>query len=213
MIPQSFNVEIIQKISALGHEIGYHYEDMDLASKALKKNESQKLLCDAALESFRRNLEKLRQIVPVETICMHGSPLSRYDNRSLWDEYDYREYGLKAEPYFDLDFSSVLYLSDTGRRWNGDKVSIRDKVNTSGKGEAYAGYDFRSTADIIHAAESGILPDRLMINSHPQRWFDFGCMWTREKVLQSLKNTVKYFLNLVYTHNKKGVRTWHTQIK
>jgi len=32
------------------------------------------------------------------------------------------------EPYFDVDFKEVLYLTDTGRRWDGDAFNIRDKV-------------------------------------------------------------------------------------
>ena len=42
--------------------------------------------------------------------------------------YDYRDYGIIAEPYFDVDFDEVFYLTDTGRRWDGDSVSVRDKV-------------------------------------------------------------------------------------
>ena len=78
--------------------------------------------------SFRENLEKLRRVVPVETICMHGSPLSKYDNRKLWEKYDYRDFGIIGEPYFDVNFEEVLYLTDTGRRWDGDSVNIRDKA-------------------------------------------------------------------------------------
>ncbi len=59
---------------------------------------------------------------------MYGSPLSKYDNKLLWKYYNYKDFGIIGEPYFDVDFSKVLYLTDTGRRWNGDRVSIRDKV-------------------------------------------------------------------------------------
>ena len=59
---------------------------------------------------------------------MHGSPLSPFDNRMLWSKYDYRDYGIIGEPYFDVDFSEVAYYTDTGRRWDGEAVSVRDKV-------------------------------------------------------------------------------------
>src|SRR5690625_1952760 len=52
-------------------------------------------------------------------------------SRDLWKWYSYRDYGIIAEPYFDLDFSKVLYLTETGRRWNGDKVSVRDSADGS----------------------------------------------------------------------------------
>ena len=64
----------------MGHEIGYHYEDLAMAKGNYEK----------AILSFEQNLAKLRHIVPVETICMHGSPLSKFDNRKIWEKYDYR---------------------------------------------------------------------------------------------------------------------------
>ena len=85
-------------------------------------------LAKIAIESFRQNLNRLRELVPVKTICMHGSPMSRWDSRILWKYYDYRDFGIIGEPYFDLDFDKVLYLTDTGRKWNGEKSSVRDKV-------------------------------------------------------------------------------------
>lgn len=118
MVPQSYDRDVIRQIAALGHEIGYHYEDL-----ALAKGNS-----DEAIQLFEQHLAKLRQVAPIDTICMHGSPLSRYDNRKMWEKYDYRNYGITGEPYFDVDFSKALYLTDTGRRWDGERVSIRDKV-------------------------------------------------------------------------------------
>jgi len=47
---------------------------------------------------------------------MHGSPLSKYDNRKIWEKYDYRDYGIIAEPYFDIDFNEVFYMTDKGRK-------------------------------------------------------------------------------------------------
>ena len=72
-------------------------------------------------------MEKLWKFYPVKTICMHGSPLSKLDNLDLWKKYDYRDFGIIAKPYFDVDFDEVFYLTDTGQR-DGWKVSIRDKV-------------------------------------------------------------------------------------
>jgi len=87
-------------------------------------------LFEFAIDDFRLNLEKLRKLYPVKTICMHGSPLSKWDNRLIWEKYDYRDFGTIAEPYFDVDFKEVLYLTDTGRSWNNSTSSLRDKVNS-----------------------------------------------------------------------------------
>jgi len=142
-------------------------------------------LFELAIEDFERNLEKFRKFVPIKTICMHGSPWSKYDNRELWDVYDYRDYGIIGEPYFDVDFNEVLYLTDTGRAWNTSVGNVRDKVQSN------YNYDFKSTFNIIRALENDELPDKIMINVHPQRWTDNPVMWTWELVSQKVKNVVK----------------------
>lgn len=118
----------IKAIAALGHEIGYHYEDLDIAEGDV----------GVAMKIFQKNLACLREITPIKTACMHGSPLSRHDSRYLWKDSDYHKLGIIGEPYFDIDFSKVLYLTDTGRRWDGSRVSIRDKV--IGQGLEAIGY-------------------------------------------------------------------------
>lgn len=181
IIPQTLKPDIIKAIADLGHEIGYHYEDMDLVHA---ENLNQHI--DLAYESFQKNLEILRKIVPVNTICMHGSPRAKYDNKIIWTKYNYRDLGLIGEPYFDIDFNEFLYLTDTGRRWNGDKVSVRDKVNSKYK------FDLKTTQDVINAIP--LFPDKVMITIHPQRWDDRFVPWFQELVLQNAKNVVKWGL-------------------
>ena len=181
-VPQSWDEKIIRQISGMGHEIGYHYEEL-----ATHKGDKQK-----AFEEFKQNLEKLRQLAPVSTITMHGSPTSKHDSRDLWEEYNYRDLGIIGEPYFDIDFSNTLYLTDTGRRWDGHKVSIRDRVERSQtKKLEEKGYPIHSTNDIIRAANDKALPDKIMINIHPQRWETRPVVWLIELVLQNMKNLVK----------------------
>ena len=38
------------------------------------------------------------------------------------------------------------------------------------RGKAFDNLKFHSTFEIIEAAEKGLLPDKAMINTHPQRW-------------------------------------------
>jgi len=178
MVPQSYDEGVIREIHGLGHEVGYHYEEMDFAHGDPGK----------AIGIFEENLERLRKLVPISTICMHGSPLSRFDNKDLWKHYNYRDYGIIGEPYFDLDFNSVFYLTDTGRRWDGGAVSVRDKVASA------KNLMFHSTAQIIGQIEGGLFPDVAMINFHPQRWTDDPRLWIREKYVQHAKNLAKYWL-------------------
>ncbi len=179
MTKTSYNPKLIRDVIKLGHEIGYHYEDLTLCKGA--KTE--------AIRSFEKNLEYLRLLYPVSTICMHGSPLSKWDNSFLWESYSYRDYGIIADPVNDVDFNDVLYLTDTGRSWNNSDVSVRDKV--------YSKYKFviKSTVHLIELIESNSLPDKIIINTHPQRWFAPGFLWVKELLVQNLKNQVKkYFI-------------------
>jgi hypothetical protein len=176
MVPQSFDPVIVSLIVKLGHEIGYHYEDLTLAHGNKAK----------AIRLFEKHLAELRQYYPVKTICMHGSPLSRYDNRDLWKENDYRNFGIIGEPYFDVSYSQVLYLTDTGRTWRNEKISFRDKVDN------HFNFRPRRTRDIIEHIDR--LPDKLMFNFHPQRWNDAWIPWINELVLQNVKNVVKRIL-------------------
>lgn len=207
-VPESWDEAVIKEITALGHEVGYHYEDLSLAANSLQvrsrknvvssksKEETEAQVLKEGIRLFETHLEALRKLVPVKTICMHGSPRSNWDSKDLWKHYNYRDYGIIGEPYFDVDFDEVFYLTDTGRRWDGWKVSIRDKVPQQDRWKEQ-GLVFHSTQDIIHAAKAGKLPDQIMMTFHPQRWHKSPLPWLKEFVLQNTKNVVKYFLNNV----------------
>jgi hypothetical protein len=123
----------------------------------------------------------------------HGSPKSKWDSKRIWNKYDYRELGIIGEPYFDINFDEVFYLTDTGRRWDGWKVSLRDKVPQQEQWKEQ-GLVFHGTQDIIKAAENNQLPNKIMITTHPERWTDKWGPWVKELVWQNVKNVVKYFL-------------------
>lgn len=176
MVPESYNEDVIREIESMGHEIGYHYEDMDFA----RGNK------DEALKFFEKHLEKLRSIATIDTVCMHGSPKSEYDNKDVWKKYDYKEYGIIGEPYFDMDFETIYYITDTGRMWDGFKVSVRDKVKTNREWPVY-----HSTKDLITAIDNGSFPNQVMMNFHPQRWMNEFPKWFKEWAVQSVKNQVK----------------------
>ena len=172
---ESFNIEVIKKIRDLGHEIGYHYEDLTIFNGDAEK----------AIIHFEKWLNKFKEYYPIKTICMHGSPMSKWDNREIWKKYNYKDFGIIAEPYFDIDFDKVFYLTDTGGQWDGNKVSVRDKVNSS------FDLSFHSTDDIIAAFKAGKMPDNIMQNIHPQRWTDNPLEWQKERISQKVKNNIK----------------------
>lgn len=223
---ECLNPKIIKQISAMGHEIGYHYENLAYTARKLKigkgdlqrishllknalKNEMGKRknekgefvyslhgldeqikkttnsLFAAGIEDFERNLIKLRKMVPIETISMHGSPMSEIDNRLLWLKYDYRDYGIKFEPYFDLDFDEFYYITDASRRWNDTIANKRDNVKSK------YNISLDSVSEITRLAKSNTLPDKIMINIHPHNWSGNYPDWLRTKLGQGLKNIIK----------------------
>ena len=175
------NKEIINEIASLGHEIGYHYESLSTCNGNV----------DAAWKDFQKNLEKIRAIVPVSKACMHGSPRSKWDSRDIWKKYDYHSVGIDFEPYLDTDFSKTFYLTDTGRRWDGCKCSVRDKIPGYQEIWEKQGLSFRTTDDIIFAARAHTLPENVMITTHPQRWTDKNGEWLWEWFSQKIKNRIK----------------------
>lgn len=182
-VPQSWDEKIICEIADLGHELGYHYESLTTCFGDV----------DKAYDDFCDNLGRLRELVPVQTICMHGSPRSPWDSKDIWKKFDYKMLGICGEPYFDTDWSKVFYLTDTGRRWDGYKVSVRDKIPHWQDAWNSRGLVFHTTDDIIKATGKRELPGIVMITTHPQRWMPFGVAWLKEFLLQNIKNIVKRF--------------------
>lgn len=183
-VPESWNEDVIRRIHELGHEVGYHYENLTTCGGDV----------DEAYSDFCVNLKRLREIVPVSTICMHGSPRSPYDSKYIWAKYSYRDLGIIGEPYFDIDFSEMFYLTDTGRRWDGHKVSVRDRIEGFSEEWEKCGKTFHSTFDILKAAAADSLPRKIMITVHPQRWNPMGLQWLKELLLQNIKNVAKKYL-------------------
>lgn len=181
VVPESNQPNIIRAIAALGHEIGYHYEDMSIMQGDVER----------AYAHFVEQLNYFRQFYPVRTICMHGAPTSKWDGKDLWKYYHYRDLGIIGEPYFDVDFSRMFYLTDTGRCWDGYKVSVRDKIPQYQDQWNAQGLVYHSTQDIIRAAKQDVLPHSIMITTHPQRWNNNIFAWTKELCLQTLKNAIK----------------------
>lgn len=177
-------VGIISRIAALGHTIGYHYESLTTCRGDV----------EAAYRDFCDNLSLLRKTVPVSTACAHGSPRSPWNSQDIWKQHDIHSLGIDYEPMMDTDFSRTLYLTDTGRRWDGYRVSVRDKVPEYQKQWQNEGLAFHSTDDIISALNDPMHPihrKSLLINTHPQRWMPLGARWFAEAGLQWWKNVAK----------------------
>jgi len=182
VVPQSNQPDIIREIANLGHEIGYHYEDMSLFNGDTEKS----------IEHFKLQLAHFRQFYPVRTICMHGSPTSKWDNKDIWKAYDYKAFDIVGEPYFDFlnneKVIGVRYFTDTARMWDGDKYNVRDKRTVTDS----IGYTpVHSTFNFISWLKSKPEAEILMITTHPQRWTNNSIAWIKELVMQNFKNIIK----------------------
>jgi hypothetical protein len=177
-IPDSFNKTIIEKIHEMGHEIGFHYEVLDKTKGDF----------EAAFVLFQDELKQFPY--KIETICMHGNPITPWDNRDLWSLYDYKKIGIIGEAYLSLDFKNIEYFTDTGRTWN-DRYSIKDFCVGSRRGKP----NIRGTHALIDYIRSS--SHDICIVTHPQRWNDSYYRWLNELTSQSIKNCVKSGIKLV----------------
>ena len=156
----TFKPDIIKKIFRAGHEIGYHYENLSDSRGDIK----------LALQDFKNNLSLLRDIVPVRTIAMHGSPFSKQDNRDMWrrprcHKYLLDQCNILGEVYIDINYDQIAYINDTGRNWLSDKANVRDKVSSNIQ------IDFRSGDDLLLFLTNKEVP-KLIFQIHPERWTD-----------------------------------------
>lgn len=146
----TFSPETVNEVAGLGHEVGYHYEDLAKTRGDL----------ESAHKRFAHNLATFREHVAVTTICPHGSPLSPHHNLDMWSEgYEIEDYDLRAEAYLSMDTANddvmkPSYVSDTGRDWG---------ANTTDFGR------ISTTENLIAGLESDGC-ERLYLLVHPGRW-------------------------------------------
>lgn len=181
VVGEAFNVAAMKEVEAMGHEVGYHYEDLSLA----RGN------AELAIESFRRHLALLRKHVVIRTVAMHGSPLSRYNNLEMWRNTDLRLFGLEADAFLSVDYRGIAYFTDTGRDWSGRGANLRDCPPTAKPPPSTV----RSTFDLARYVET--MPEEaLAISAHPERWDDSLGPWCTQLLKDTAANCVKRSLRL-----------------
>ena len=182
-VPYTFDTARIRAIVALGHEVGYHYENVSETEGDL----------DAALVDFGAKLEQLRTVAEVTTCCMHGRPLKPYDNRDLWrDPLRHRmlieQFGMRGELYLDIDYTDIAYVNDTGRNWTADRSNRRDHVDSR------VPASFNSGAELLTYFRERP-HQRLVFQVHPERWTEskigHGVQWAKDAGTNAAKVIVK----------------------
>ncbi|MFC1988445.1 hypothetical protein ACFLVJ_01250 [Chloroflexota bacterium] len=145
---------IMDEIAALNHEIGYHYETIDKCGGDTGK----------ALDLFENELSVFRQRYSVKTACMHGNPISKHDNKAIWQKRKPLDFGLLGEPYLSLDYSKFAYFSDSGRTWDQNtRNKVKDRIN------ARQNISPRNTDELIEVIKNGE-PQGICVLTHPERW-------------------------------------------
>jgi hypothetical protein len=223
-VPESFSPPIMDELTSMGHEMGFHYESLSLAAKELGYSRSLLRIIDKQLRPhlimrlshqndprehdlmsvfddttkksvlrlfnlgiklFDASIKKFRSSWDIRSAVMHGRPDVPIDNRLLWMLFDYREHGVNLEPYFDIDYTKFVYITDAGRAWGDTNANHRDKFQGI-KAE------IRSKEDIIDLLGSG--DQSLVLNIHPEHWTNDPLEWQKINYVRTMKNHVKKIL-------------------
>jgi len=173
-----FKPELIKQQVKLGHEIGYHYETLAQAKGDYEK----------ALSIFQEWLERFRIITNINTICMHGSRFTKWDNRLLWEKFDFKEFDIIGEPYLSINYTDIKYLSDSGGSWLDKGQRTRDAIDDIDNVSVH------SSKQIIELINGGKY-NKLIILVHPDRWNNSGFIWYYEYVTKKIRNIIKQTYN------------------
>jgi len=178
---------IIKAVNDLGHDIGYHYEVVDKSRGDLA----------LAKKIFFEELAKFREIASIQTCVMHGNAISKWDNREIWNISKIEDFDLVGEGYISIDFKKVYYFTDTGRRWDGGRYNIKDRMDNSISDDLKV----RNTDDLISLINKGELPV-LYINTHPKKWSGTKIEWFFEQADVTIRNQIKRFYPSKYRWRK-----------
>jgi hypothetical protein len=177
----TFLPQVMDRILACGHEIGFHYETLDKCRGSIPE----------ALVLFKEQLAVFREKYGITTVCAHGNPLTRYDNKDIWKHMQFKDCLLLGEAFLSLDFSSFAYFSDSGRTWRNteaQKMPGKDSVVT-----AFDNVTASSTDDVIRIIEKADLPNICLL-THPERWCGNPMAYVSRFLIDKLFSTGKEIL-------------------
>ncbi len=176
----AFHEQVIEKIHEMGHEIGYHYEELSEAKGDFRM----------AWRLFQKNKKKFDQFGGVTSIAMHGRPFSKWNNQDLWKYCNYHDVGILLDVYQDMDWQDYIYFTDTGRSWN----SLENRRDRIPSGHLESIPDIRITDALASFVES--YRGKMVISTHPERWSDNLISWIQCLLQDRLINETKRLLIL-----------------
>ncbi len=175
-----FKPVVLRQLHALGHEVGCHYEVL-----AKAKGDTAE-----AVRRFQQELGRFREIVPVETISMHGSLLSPWNNLELWKSYNVEDFGILGDAVLSIQGENCYYFTDTGRSWEAGKHNLRDYLVSRSPSQ-----QIQSTDDLISfLSEEPNYP--ICISAHPNRWSANWLAWSVNALSDWSINQAKWAIAL-----------------
>lgn len=162
LLKSAVNVNILQEIKDLGHEVSYHYDVLDANDGDFEK----------AQEEFEANLEMFKSNgFEIETVCQHGNPvknrLGYTSNRDFFRNKSIAQYFC---PIVDVMVNfkvkteaRYLYISDAGYAWN----VISDPENNDrvmGVPDVPLKQGLNSVLELLDKGFS------IILSTHPHRW-------------------------------------------
>ncbi len=156
------NIEILQKIKELGHEVSYHHDVMDSNAGDLEK----------ALEEFEENKDIFEKNgFRLNTVCQHGNPVVQRNGYT--SNRDFFRSDIATEKFPEI--AEIM-------------VNYRVKTNVDFKYISDAGYGWKviydpENNDIVDSADKDIRLEHLdavldfilnqkavIVSTHPHRW-------------------------------------------
>jgi len=194
-------IDQIRQIAALGHQIGYHYEEVDTHQKAPNMQVGRD-----AVGFFVGSLLDLDKLgFPIRTVCAHGNPMTDVDNRQVVHLLRDDDYLDKLAFTYDRDMvrekvadrligdASIdvtgadfdLYIPDTGR-FN-PSFNLKDRIDDC---------PISGLSNLNHLKKilTGGEYDRIYMNMHPDRWSGDIFTWFFDFVFDTIKNILKKIL-------------------
>jgi hypothetical protein len=102
----------LKQILALGHEIGLHYEHLDLCAIT---NETP-----ATIIAKEKRLLELIFDIKVRGVAGHKS-FTDIQNWDFWKDHDFKDFGFDYDAYEDKFMDGMLYTNDSLGRWKEGK--------------------------------------------------------------------------------------------
>jgi len=206
-IEKVFKKEVIDQVAALGHEVGYHYEvftkakgDPKLALQIFKDEQAvfsetwNSLTVCPHGGSFVDNADgySLKNMIKLIPKLISGKKVfSHHVNFDMWENNRFEEFGIIGDAYRSVDFTNMLYLSDTGRSWD-QRYKRLDKVNSVINPK----FDIRSSDNIIKVIKTGAV-NQIYLLVHNEQWKDNYIDWLGWYAAQIIRRTGK---KIIFKH-------------